>query len=100
MSCHFDGCENPVEHPEREDWYGLCDYHAKKQEKESVRKPLFTTKHYKAIAKFLNENYWKPIKTDDEVKLWVMIVVSLIKMFEWDNPKFSEKQFSKLYKKS
>ena len=31
MKCHMENCKSKVEHPEREDWYGLCDKHAKEE---------------------------------------------------------------------
>ena len=95
MKCHYYNCKNEVEHPDRNEWYGLCDKCAKREEKRSYpkkHKPLFTTKHYKAIEKYLNveinnklqENY-----TFEEIVDW------FIAIFSNDNPRFSWLKFKK-----
>ena len=56
------------------------------------KKPIFTTKHYKAIAKVMklsSNNVWDKL---DEL----LFRVYLVDMFKKDNPKFDLEKFGKL----
>src|SRR3990167_11315218 len=63
-----------------------------KRLKLEIRKPLFTTKHYKAIEKALI----KPIKLGSWLSIeQIDILETLENMFKKDNPKFDRKKFRK-----
>ena len=57
-----------------------------------MSKPLFTTKHYKAIAEWLNRNYRHGIK--------YLTAGTLARKFGEDNPKFDEDKFLKAVHKA
>lgn len=63
--------------------------------------PLFTKKHYKAIAKVLKKAKCKiQDRGDYESKIWNNALVSFMNAFEEDNPKFDETKFEKEINKS
>lgn len=58
------------------------------------KKPLFTTKHYKAIAKLIKSELDDARKFDDvEVDTIWYLVDKVCHKFSKDNPKFKEKEF-------
>ena len=62
-----------------------------KAKKRIVKKPLFTTKHYKAIAGWVNENF-----SNREDSMKVAVINSLNKFFREDNPKFKNIRFEQI----
>ena len=85
-----------------------CDKHWQLAEDAYVKRPLFTTKHYKAIAGVVKNidrdlgNYFGFSSQDKEVKakIWRDIVGEMSNYFSEDNPKFKVSQFLKLINKS
>jgi len=73
-----------------------CDKHWEAAKKAYIVKPLFTTKHYKAIAEVLNGLVQYEVLQDVDT----LIVKEFIQLLEKDNPKFKEKEFIKLVYKS
>lgn len=61
-----------------------------------MSKPLFTTKHYKAIAKWLT-TLDRFVRSRDE---WESLVNVFMDFFAKDNPKFSKLKFWDLLDKS
>ena len=63
-----------------------------------MSKPLFTTKHYKAIAEVL-EKVWRSAKGGSKVYVGD-VVWDFEVMLRRDNPKFGTEKFIKLINKS
>jgi len=66
-----------------------------------MSKPLFTTKHYKAIARMLNKV--KPTDDEHEVQTFTdgyyKVVGGLTSLFRIENPKFDWEKFKKIVEK-
>ena len=56
MKCHFNSCGKKVEHPEREEWYGMCDKHAKEEEERCAK----ISAHFSDLGK----KSWKKRKAE------------------------------------
>ena len=52
---------------------------------EKMKSPLFTTRHYAAIAEFLN--FKRPMRN------WLNLVEDFCALFEVDNPRFDREKF-------
>lgn len=58
-----------------------------------MSKPLFTTKHYKALAEIV-----RPLNNEARRRTYTLNLRDLREMLEKDNPKFDKKKFYALVK--